>query len=227
LTSAEVVLIVPDEHMLRIYSKKAKESETPAVSVVKSLVKIEIPSSETQKLYIQIPMLRGRLFFFDEANVSWCPQTGRVYRIIGEEYPVNTPGKNQTKYILGSLEYPSCSGLYEIYPRKRHQEFQAHLEHLLNEYPDDFLFVIRDSASQHVTEDLDDFLLSKSDRLCLVPLPTYSPHLNLIERLWHYMRDNITRSYFYRTFVELCETLIAWLLELPDERFLSLIGLSP
>jgi hypothetical protein len=37
----------------------------------------------------------------------------------------------------------------------------------------------------------------------LVPLPTYSPHLNLIERLWHYMRDNMTRSYFHGTFVEL------------------------
>ena len=223
MTSAGVKLIVPDKHMLRIYSKKAVEPETPASSVVK----IEIPSSETQKLFIQIPRLRGRLFFFDEANVSWCPQTGRIYRQKGEEYKVNTPGRNQTKYILGSLEYPNCSGLYEIYPHKRHQEFQAHLEHLLDMCPDDFLFVVRDSASQHVTEDLDDFLLSKSNRLCLIPLPTYSPHLNLIERLWHYIRDNINRSYFYGTFTQLCETLIAWLLELPDERFLSLIGLSP
>jgi hypothetical protein len=84
-------LIVPDKHMLRIYSKKALESETPAGSVVK----IEIPSlstnSETQKLFIQIPKLRGRLFFFDEANVSWCPQTGRIYRVKGEDYKVNTP----------------------------------------------------------------------------------------------------------------------------------------
>ena len=28
------------------------------------------------------------------------------------------------------------------------------------------------------------------DRLRLVPMPTYSPHLNLIERLWHLMRPN-------------------------------------
>jgi len=53
-----------------------------------------------------IPKLRGRFFFFDEANISWCPQTGRIYRIVGEEYKVNTPGRNYTKYILGSLEYP-------------------------------------------------------------------------------------------------------------------------
>jgi len=221
LTSSAVKLVVPDKQLLRIYSKKSYERESePAVKL------ITLPSG-AKKLDIQIPKLRGKLFFFDEANVSWCPQTGRVYRVKGEEYKVNTPGNNKTKYILGSLEYPSCSGLYEIYPRKRNQEFQAHLEHLLDKYPDDFLFVVRDNASQHVTEKLDDFFLSKSDRLCLVPLPTHSPHLNLIERLWHYMRDNMTRSYFHGTFVELCESLTVWLQTLPDERFLSLLGLSP
>ena len=221
-------LIVPYEQMLRLYSKKAyeRESESPKVAIASAE-----PSGSQKGLdkhpYILIPKLRGRLFFFDEANISWCPKTGRVYRVKKEEYKVNTPGKNQVKYMLGSLEYPSCSGLYEIYPHKRHQEFQAHLEHLLDDCPDDFLFVVRDNASQHVTEDLDDFLLSKSDRLCLVPLPTYSPHLNIIERLWHYMRDNITRSYFHVTLDDLCKTLIRWLQTLPDERFLSLIGLPP
>jgi hypothetical protein len=118
-------------------------------------------------------------------RISWCPQTGRIYRIVGEEYKVNTPGRNYTKYILGSLEYPYCNGLYEIYSKKRHQEFQKHLEHLLEGCPGDFLFVVRDNASQHVTPKLDDFLESNRDRLCLIPLPTYSPNLNLIVRVFH------------------------------------------
>jgi len=92
---------------------------------------------------------------------------------------------------------------------------------------DDFLFVVRDNASQHVTPKLDDFLESNRDRLCLVPLPTYSPNLNLIERLWHYMRDNITRSHFYVTLNAQCEALIEWFDTLPIQRFLSLVGLSP
>jgi hypothetical protein len=61
------------------------------------------------------PELRGRLSFFDEANVSWCPDTGRVYRVKGEEYKVDSPGKNKTWYILGSLEYPTGDGLYEYF----------------------------------------------------------------------------------------------------------------
>ena len=180
--------------------------------------------------HILTPKLRGRLFYFDEANVSWCTQTGRVYRVVGKEYKeykVNTPGQNKTWYILGSLEYPGGDGLYEIYEHKTNIQVQLHWQHLLDMYPDDFVFVIRDNASQHVTPDLDDFLLDHRDRLCMVPLPTYSPHLNLIEHLWHYMRDNITRSTFYITLEKLCETLVDWLKELPFERFQSLLGLSP
>jgi len=57
--------------------------------------------------------------------------------------------------------------------------------------------------------------------------PLRSPHLNLIERLWHYMRDNMTRSYFYVKLREQCEAIVKWLETLPIERFLSLMGLSP
>ena len=90
--------------------------------------------------------------------------------------------------------------MYEIYQHKRHEEVQKHWQHLLDMCPDDFLFVVRDNATSHTTPDLDEFLLDNQDRLCLVPLPTYSPHLNLIERIWKYMRDNITRSVFYQRF---------------------------
>jgi hypothetical protein len=193
-------------------------------------VKLVVPDKQLARIghpHILIPRLGGKLFFFDEAKVSWCPQTGRVYRVVGEEYKVDTPGKNKTWYILGSLEYPTGNGLYEIYDHQTHVQVQQHWQHLIDMCPDEFVFVVRDNASQHVTPDLDDFLLEHKDRLCLVPLPTYSPHLNLIERLWHYMRDNITRSTFYITIEKLCEALVDWLREIPFERFHSLLGLSP
>jgi transposase len=86
---------------------------------------------------------------------------------------------------------------------------------------DDYLFVVRDNATSHVTPKLDTFLRSVKDKLCLVPLPTYSPHLNLIERLWHYMRDNMTRSYFHVKLTAQCEAIVEWLETLPIERFLN------
>lgn len=195
MTSAAVSVIVPDEQLTRL----------------------GYPN-------IVVPELRGRLIFFDEANISWCPDTGRIYRTKGEQAKIDSPGRNETRYILGSLEYPTGGGLFEIYKRKRHEEVQKHWQHLLDMYQGDFLFLVRDNASSHTTPDLDTFLLDNQDRLCLVPMPTYSPHLNLIERLWKYMRDNITRNVFYGTFRELCEAWRDWLYSLPLQCFRTLMG---
>lgn len=131
------------------------------------------------------------------------------------------------RYLLGSVEYPSGEGLYELYPRKRNEEVEQHLSHLLQMCGNDFCFVVWDNASSHTTPMLWPFLLENSNRLCMVNLPTYSPHLNLIERLWRYMRDNITRNVFYQTFTHLCEALVGWLQRVPFERFASLMGIKP
>ena len=69
------------------------------------------------------------------------------------------------------------------------------------------------------------FLLENSHRLLTVSLPTYSPHLNLIEKLWWYMRKKITRNHFYESFLALCQALVGWLERLPFERFCSLMGI--
>ena len=187
-----------------------------------------VPDTQLQRLGLPPPgesQKEARLFFFDEANVSWCPKTGRVYRDQGSEYKVNTPGKNQRKYLIGSLEYPSGDGLYEIYANKTHLQMKTHWQNLMDMYPDELLFIVRDNASSHTTAKLDDFLTDHKDRLRLVPMPTYSPHLNLIERLWHLMRDQINRSYFFESFSELCEAVIGWLQRLPFSRFQSLMGI--
>ena len=44
---------------------------------------------------------------------------------------VNSPGQDRVRYLLGSVEYPWGDGLYELYPKKRNEEVQQHLEHLL------------------------------------------------------------------------------------------------
>ena len=91
-----------------------------------------VPDTQLQRLGLPPPeesQKEARLFFFDEANVSWCPKTGRVYREQGSEYKVNTPGKNQRKYLIGSLEYPSGDGLYEIYANKTHLQMKLAKSH--------------------------------------------------------------------------------------------------
>ena len=62
--------------------------------------------------------------------------------------------------------------------------------------------------------------------LTSVPLPTYSPHLNLIERLWKLMRGQMTRNQFYLSLKVLCEAIVEWLEKLPFAQFCSLMGID-
>ncbi len=83
-----------------------------------------------------------------------------------------------------------------------------------------------DNASAHTTPKLDAFLTQHQDRLGLVFQPTYSPHLNLIERLWRVMRGQMTKNQFYESLKELAEAVVEWLEKLPFSKFCSLMGID-
>jgi hypothetical protein len=108
LTNEAVGLIVPDKQLLRLGYTKSDVSESHGVEhAVKLIVpdkQLILPVSSPE---ILIPKRRGRLFFFDETNICWCPDTGRIYHTVGEQVKIDSPGENETKYILGSLEYPT------------------------------------------------------------------------------------------------------------------------
>jgi transposase len=158
------------------------------------------------------PPKKGHLVFFDSTDLHWCPDVGNGYAPKGEQIKVDSPGKeNPWCALFGSLFYPTGEGLYTIHERKRHQEVQAHLELLIQRDPDAFWFVVLDNASAHTTEMLDGFREQYKQSMESVFLPTYSPHLNLIEHLWGLMRGQMTRNQFYQCLPALCEAVVEWL----------------
>jgi hypothetical protein len=173
------------------------------------------------------PAKPARLVYFDTTDLHWCPDVGNSYVPQGTQLRVNSPGLANPWYaLLGSLEYPSGDGLYTIHQRKRHQEVRAHLERLLERDPEAFWIVVLDNASAHTTPKLDEFLTQYQAQLGLVFQPTYSPHLNLIERLWRLMRGQMTRNQFYGSLKELAEAIVEWLEKLPFSKFWSLMGID-
>lgn len=169
----------------------------------------------------------AKLVFCDSTDLHWCPEVGYTYSPKGQQLKVETPGNQNPWYALfGSLVYPTGEGLYTIHHKKRHQEVQAHLQELLDTDPDSFWFIILDNASAHTTPALDNFLQQHQDRLELVFLPTYSPNLNLIERLWKLMRAQVTNNQFFETLTILAEAVVDWLNKLSFDQFCSLMGID-
>jgi transposase len=71
-------------------------------------------------------------------------------------------------------------------------------EQLLAAHPDKArIYVICDNARYYQNKALTAWLADK--RLVQVFLPPYSPNLNLIERLWKFLRQKIINTAFYRT----------------------------
>ena len=167
------------------------------------------------------------LAFLDSTDLHWNPDIGSTYGPIGQQMKVDTPGLENPWYALfGSLLFPSGEGLYTIHHRKRTPELLEHLQLLIELDQNHFWFVILDNASAHTTPAVEAFAEQHQDRLELVYLPTYSPHLNLIERLWRLMRSQVTRNHFFESLNDVAEAAVNWLTTLPFTQFCSLMGID-
>lgn len=72
------------------------------------------------------------------------------------------------------------------------------LEKLRKKYPDEFIYVILDNAAYQRCKKVK----QKAEQLniSLLFLPPYSPNLNLIERLWKFLRKNVLANKYYHCF---------------------------
>jgi transposase len=173
------------------------------------------------------PPKPATLVFLDSTDLHWCPDIGSTYGPIGQQVKVDTPGVENPWYALfGSLHFPSGEGLYTVHHRKRAAELLEHLQLLIDIDPNHFWFVVLDNASAHTTPAIEAFATEHQPRLELVYLPTYSPHLNHIERLWRLMRSKVTRNRFYESLTAVAEAVVQWLDTLPFAHFCSLMGLE-
>ena len=195
---------------------------------MKEKAKIGVLSSlDAAQINPDQPIKPAKLAYFDSTDLHLCPEVGNTYQPTAEQLKVETPGKHNPWYALfGSLVYPSGEGLYTIHQLKRHQEVQAHLQQLLDSDPDVFWFVILDNASAHTTPALGQFLQDNQHRLELVFLPSYSPNLNLIEKLWKLMRAQVTNNQFFQDLSALAQAVVDWFEKLSFAQFCSLLGVS-
>ena len=85
---------------------------------------------------------------------------------------------------------------------------------------------VLDNASAHTTEMLDGFREQYKQSMEFVFLPTYSPHLNLIDTFWRVMRGQVTRNQFYESLMAQCEAVVHWPTRLPFSQFRSIMGID-
>jgi len=92
---------------------------------------------------------------------------------------------------FGALDF--CSGIVTTMsaPTGDAQQFQRSIDHVADRWPNDHLVLVLDNASYHKTASLRSWFSAHADRISVQWLPTYSPQLNLIERVWGFAKAKL------------------------------------
>jgi len=71
------------------------------------------------------------------------------------------------------------------------------------------IFLILDNARWHRSQGLKDFFEANRDRLVFLFLPSYSPELNPIERVWRITRRQVTHNRYFPSIEDLRLALVS------------------
>jgi len=79
------------------------------------------------------------------------------------------------------------------------------LEKIANEVKDKKIYIFLDNAAYQTCQKVKD--KAKEMHIVLKYLPTYSPNLNLIERLWKFIKNEYLYSIYYEKYINFKNTL--------------------
>jgi transposase len=174
-----------------------------------------------QEIYQQLRQLLRHLpddetvVFEDEVDVQLNPKIGCMWMFRGHQAAVVTPGDNDKRYLAGSWHWRTGT-LFGTWGDKRDGAlFVRHLHDLrrtLRRYR--VIHVICDNAKFHYDcWPVWEFCHRYGKRVQLHFLPKYAPELNLIERVWWILHEQITRNHQCQSMEELIELVVAWLVD--------------
>ena len=138
------------------------------------------------------------VYFADAAHPTHNTRATHVWTETGKERPLLTVSGRERVNLNAALNAhcPTQVHLDET-DCVNAQSTQRLYEKLLAAHPQGPVHVICDNARYYQNKALTAWLADK--RLVQVFLPPYSPNLNLIERLWKFLRQKIINTAFYRT----------------------------
>lgn len=101
-------------------------------------------------------------------------------------------GDDRKCAVFGAVDYASGQVIFQLSARKGEDAFLAFLEHLAKALPaDEAALLVLDNVGYHKSHRLRDQWRVFGNRLQPFFLPVYAPELNLIERLWRYLKDHL------------------------------------
>jgi len=136
--------------------------------------------------------------------------------------------KGETKEIKSNTgrQRVNLNGLYNPHTQETitHESTTINAEAIIDSlkkaeafYKDkDTIYVIEDNAKYYRSKLVTEYL--ETSKCIFIFLPPYSPNLNLIERLWKFMRKKIINNQYYEKFAVFRKEIDSFLDGLPNQR---------
>ena len=124
-------------------------------------------------------------------------------------------GEDRKMAVFGAVEYASGRVIRQVSARKGEQAFMDFLDHLAATLPADVpTVIVLDNVGYHKSRALRAHWQRLSERFQPFWLPAYSPHLDLMERIWRFLKDKLSCHRWWNDLdrlQEATETLLAQL----------------
>lgn len=143
-----------------------------------------------------------RIYFSDAAHVKHNAEAGYAWSAVGEPHLIPTNSGRQRYNILGAYCTQTHEHVFLLTENNITRDTVIALLALLRtKHPGDGrIHLILDNVSYHKARCVQ--IQAALSRITLDYLPPYSPNLNLIERLWKFMRRTIFKDKYRVTFAE-------------------------
>lgn len=106
-------------------------------------------------------------------------------------------GAQTRRVVFGALDYSSGRLVWAIQSSKGGETFAAFLEQIAQAWPDDHLVLVMDNASYHRSPTVRAWWSRQTGRVTPFWLPVYAPQLNLIERVWRFLKQKLACHRFW------------------------------
>jgi transposase len=156
------------------------------------------------------------LYYADEMDVALLPTISGRWMRQGQQTQVNTPGQNAKQYVFGAVNYVTGALVWLTWSNKNNVGFRYLLQQVVAQHQQTpvKIVIILDNFRIHKAKAVLTWLRVHRAQLRLYFLPTYSPRLNPIERVWRHFRRNVTDNYYFGTLARLMAAVKAFLTEL-------------
>jgi transposase len=128
------------------------------------------------------------------------PENGWVLK--GENFEIEANSGRKRVNINGALSARDVTEVAIVEAECiNSQTLIALMESLEKKHPNKMIHVVCDNAAYNKSWVIQEWLQDHPN-FTIKYLPAYAPNLNLIERLWKYLKKEVINSYYYQTFSE-------------------------